>query len=243
MGCGDAPARVPVGSTTATSHVAAPSPPPALSELLRRCCGSLNSILPSKFDLDERLLGTALRRAADVEGPHGELGARLADRLRSDDADRLADVDGRAAGKIAPVAGLPHTPLAASQVSTERIFNSRRTPASGRSTSTSASVDQRRRRFVNDLAAESGLSRPPPWCGRGCDSASGAITSPPSTTALHFKAVRRAAIFFGDDAVLRHVNQTARQVARVRRLQGGVGETLAGAVRRVEVLEHRSGLP
>ena len=54
--------------------------------------------------LDERLLGD-LRRAADVERAHGELGARLADRLRGDDAHRLAHVDRRAAGEIAPVAG------------------------------------------------------------------------------------------------------------------------------------------
>ena len=45
-----------------------------------------------------------LRRAADVEGPHRQLGARLADRLGGDDADRLADIDRRAAGEIAPVA-------------------------------------------------------------------------------------------------------------------------------------------
>src|SRR3546814_3870767 len=51
------------------------------------------------------LLGTALGRAADVEGAHGELGARLADRLRGDDADRLADVHLGAAGEVAPVAG------------------------------------------------------------------------------------------------------------------------------------------
>ncbi len=43
----------------------------------------------------------------------------------------------------------------------------------------------------------------------------------------------------GDDRVLRDVDETARQVARVRGLQRGVGETLAGAVRRVEVLENR----
>src|SRR6185312_13766579 len=30
---------------------------------------------------------------AGVEGPHGELGARLADRLRSDDADGVPDLD------------------------------------------------------------------------------------------------------------------------------------------------------
>ena len=53
--------------------------------------------------LDERLLGD-LRRAADMERAHGELRARLADRLRGDDADRLAHIDRRAAGEIAPVA-------------------------------------------------------------------------------------------------------------------------------------------
>ncbi len=41
---------------------------------------------------------------------------------------------------------------------------------------------------------------------------------------------------FGDHEVLRHVDQTARQVTRVRRLQRRVGQTLAGAVRRDEVL-------
>jgi hypothetical protein len=41
-----------------------------------------------------------------------------------------------------------------------------------------------------------------------------------------------------DDAILRDVDQTAGQVTRVRRLQRRVGQTLAGAVRRVEVLEN-----
>src|SRR5262249_3667305 len=51
-----------------------------------------------------RLLGAALGGTADVEGTHGELRARLADRLGGDDAHRLADVDGRAAGQVAAVA-------------------------------------------------------------------------------------------------------------------------------------------
>ena len=55
----------------------------------------------------------------------------------------------------------------------------------------------------------------------------------------HLDAARGAAVFGGDDAVLRHVDQTAGQVAGVRGLQRGVGETLARAVGRVEVLEHR----
>ena len=55
----------------------------------------------------------------------------------------------------------------------------------------------------------------------------------------HLDAGRGAAVLRGDDAVLRHVDQAAREVAGVRRLQRGVGEALAGAVGRVEVLEHR----
>ena len=55
----------------------------------------------------------------------------------------------------------------------------------------------------------------------------------------HLDAGLGAAILGRDDAVLRDVDETARQVARVRGLQRGVGQALAGAVRRVEVLEHR----
>ena len=49
------------------------------------------------------MLGPTLGRAADVEGPHGELSARLADRLRRDHANRLADVDHGTARQVAPV--------------------------------------------------------------------------------------------------------------------------------------------
>src|SRR5439155_13293644 len=46
-----------------------------------------------------------------VEGTHGELRARLTDRLGGDDADRLADVDPLARGHVAAVAGLAHAVL------------------------------------------------------------------------------------------------------------------------------------
>ena len=48
----------------------------------------------------------------------------------------------------------------------------------------------------------------------------------------------RAAIGFRDDGVLRHVDETAGEVARVCRLERGVGQTLTGAVGGVEVLQH-----
>ena len=64
-----------------------------------------------------------------------------------------------------------------------------------------------------------------------------ATTWPESTIGFHGQAVIGAAIEFGDDRVLGDVDQTTGQVARVRRLQRRVRETLAGAVGRVEVLE------
>src|SRR6185503_10413106 len=44
------------------------------------------------------------RHTAGVEGAHGQLRARLADRLRRDDADRLADVHQLAGGHRAAIA-------------------------------------------------------------------------------------------------------------------------------------------
>ena len=70
-------------------------------------------------------------------------------------------------------------------------------------------------------------------------SRSGSMISPPSTMAVACDAVEGAAVRLGDDDVLRHVHETPRQVARVGRLQRRVGQTLARAVRRDEVLEHR----
>src|SRR5712671_1567912 len=50
--------------------------------------------------LDRGLLGATLRRAADVESPHRQLCAGFADRLRRDDANRLAHIHHRAAGQV-----------------------------------------------------------------------------------------------------------------------------------------------
>ena len=55
---------------------------------------------------------------------------------------------------------------------------------------------------------------------------------------LHRQALGRAAVLLDDDAVLRHVDQPAGQIARVRGLQRRVGQTLARAVGRVEVFEN-----
>ena len=56
--------------------------------------------------LDARQTGGDVQAgdAAGVERPHRQLRARLADRLRGDDADRLADADQLAGRQVAAVA-------------------------------------------------------------------------------------------------------------------------------------------
>jgi hypothetical protein len=70
-------------------------------------------------DFHERLVDH-LCRAANVEGTHGQLRARLTDRLRGDNADSFTDVDRRTTRKVTAVAGSADTGLV-SQVSTERM--------------------------------------------------------------------------------------------------------------------------
>jgi hypothetical protein len=58
----------------------------------------------------------------------------------------------------------------------------------------------------------------------------------------HGDAALGAAVLLADDDVLRDVDETPGEVAGVGRPQRGVGQTLPGAVRRDEVLEHGQAL-
>ena len=60
-------------------------------------------------------------RTTDVEGPHGELSARLANGLRRDHADSLTGIRLGAAGQVTTVAR-PQTPTTVSQVRTDRTL-------------------------------------------------------------------------------------------------------------------------
>ena len=91
--------------------------------------------------LDRRLLRTALRRTADMEGAHGQLRARLADRLRGDHADRLADIDLGAPRKITAVAMPAHPRFGLAGQHRTDLHQSRCPPApSGPASSSSISV-------------------------------------------------------------------------------------------------------
>jgi len=90
------------------------------------------------------------------------------------------------------------------------------------------------------ISLDSGSERPPPPRGehtiaQGLDDVA-AFDERRRVDALHGPAV-----VLGDDHVLRHVDQPAREVARVRRLERGVASPFARRGRG-EVLEHGEAL-
>ena len=184
--------------------------------------------------LERALLDLAARRrAADVEGAHRELRARLADRLAGDDADRLADVDLVAAGEVAPVALGAHAALglAGEHRADDDLLDA-------------GVLDDR-----DQVLVELGVRRDQHLAGERIDdvlerdAAEDAVAERLDDLASVLElgdadAVERPAVELGDDRVLRDVDEAAREVPGVGRLERRVGETLAGAVRRDEVLEH-----
>src|ERR1019366_2379448 len=185
------------------------------------------------FGIEARLLADSRGRAADVEGAHGELGSRLADGLRRDDARSLAQLDQAAGSQVAPVTHHAHA--------TFRLAGEHRADLDALDT---GSLHRARQVFgdflvdVNDDVAFVVLDL------LQRDAAHDTVTQRLDDLArLHdggdVDAIDRAAIVFADDHVLRHVHQAPGQVARIRRLESGIGQSLAGAVGGDEVLQHR----
>src|SRR5262249_43388489 len=160
-----------------------------------------------------------------VERAHRELRARLADRLRGDDAHREAAFDETPGREIAAIALRAHTAagrarqhgadlhaLDAGRFDLFRQFLLQLAPrfddglAGGR-------VDDRLERDAADDAVAEALD----------DFTAGVDDR------TRFEAVERAAIDLRDDHVLGDVDQTPREVARVGRLERRVRETLARA--------------
>ena len=182
--------------------------------------------------LDRGLLGAALRRAADMEGAHRQLRAGLADRLRRDDADRFAHIDDGAARQIAPIALAAHADL---QLAGQHRADRHRVDA--------GPLDRVDRVLVDQPAGgEHDLARQRvEHVDRGAAPENAVGQRRDDVAALDDgagqQAAGRAAILLGDDRVLRDIDEAAGQIAGIGGLQRRVGETLAGAVRRVEVFE------
>ena len=172
-------------------------------------------------------------RAADVEGAHGQLRARLADRLRGDDADRLAHVDAMPAPQIAAIA------LRANAVA--GFAGDGRTHHDLIDAHLFQELDQF---FVDqDAGLDQHLAARGDHHILGYHAAQHALAQAFNHIAAFDdrgdgQAVDRAAVDLGDHQVLRHVDQATGQVAGVRRLQRGVGQAFTRAVSRDEVLQY-----
>src|SRR5690606_1228829 len=178
---------------------------------------------------------------AGVERPHGQLGARLADRLGSDDPDRLANVHQLAGGQRPAVAGGADAELGlAGQHAADRDrLDPRRDEL----------VHQQRGdvlpRLRDHVAVGVGdVAREVPGVDAG-------LGVPVRTQRAFLGPLRhrhgdgavRAAVVLADDHVLGDVDEPSRQVPRVRGPQRRVRQTLARAVGGDEVLQHRQALP
>ena len=189
--------------------------------------------------LELGFLGAAHGDAADVERPHGQLGAGLADRLGGDDAAGLAELDHLARGRAPPVAELADAALG----------------FAGQDGADLDPFDAQVLEFLGDLLGDLRRS-----CRRSSRPESGLTTRSRATrpTIRSMKRLddlavlddgrdvdplERAAVVLVDDDLLADVDELPRQVAGVGRLEGRVGQALAGAVGRDEVLEDVQALP
>ena len=182
---------------------------------------------------DFAFLDGAGRRAADVERPHRQLRARLADALGADDAHGHALLDQRPGREVHAVA---QGADAQRGVAGHRAADLDLLQAHGLDLPRDVHRDQivlADDHFVGDRvddvgAADAALDR----VGQADFDLLAAVDH-----ALG-DALGGAAVVRGDHDVLGHVGQFAGQVARVGRLQGRVGQTLAGTVRGTEVFQH-----
>src|SRR5262249_819716 len=187
--------------------------------------------------LDLALGQRAAGRAADVEGAHRELRARLADGLGRDDADGQAHLRAAAAREVHAVAGAADAVagLAGQRAAHAHLLVAERldAPRDLEGDELVLLDDDLVRDHVHDRVprhAAADLLRQ-----RDVD-----------LVALHHgalgHAVDRAAVQLADHDVLGHVRELAGQVARVRGLERGVRQALARAVRGAEVLQHAQAL-
>ena len=166
-----------------------------------------------------------------MEGPHRQLGPRLADGLRGDDTDCFADVDAVSARQIASIA------LGANAIARFAGNNGTHDDA----------IDAGAFQHGNFFFFEQGSCVKNDFAvlvddRLGQHATQYAVTQTLDHVAafnyrLNFKAARRAAVFFVDDHVLRDVHQTAGEVTGVRRFQCGIGQTFARTVGGDEVLQ------
>src|ERR1017187_10317834 len=184
------------------------------------------------FGVLRGLLADSRGGSTDVEGTHGQLGAGFADGLRRDYADRFAAFDQASGGEVAAVAGDAHAALGfAGEHRADLDALDAGCLNGGRQVFGDFLVDAHDDvAFVILLIFERHAAHDA--VAQRLDDFAG------FDDRLHVDAFGGAAVVLADDHVLRHVHQTAGEIAGIGRLQRGVGQTLTGAVRGDEVLQH-----
>ena len=183
-----------------------------------------------ELDHSREAVGDVAARAgvdtAEVEGPHGELRAGLADRLRGDDADGLAYRHPSTGSQVAPVTGGAHTVLG---------------PA-GQDRADDDLLDLTLGQSGGDLLADVlvGIHQ---QGALGLDlvervAAHHAGVDLAVHGNLYGDAAGGAAVLLAHDDVLCDVHQAAGQVAGVGRPQRCIGKALPGTVRADEILQN-----
>ena len=168
-----------------------------------------------------------------MEGPHRKLGPRLADRLRRDDADSLAHIDRRAARKVAAIAfgANPELGLAGQDRADTHLRHPRRFDLLDMSFKhlLTGGDDDRPGCRILDVFRRGSAEHALPERGNHL---AGIDDRTCGDRGLG------TAVIAGNDAVLGNVDETASEITRIGRLEGGIRETLSSAVRRVEIFEH-----
>ena len=179
--------------------------------------------------------------AAGVEGPHGELRARLADGLGGDNAHGFAHLDGLPSSEGEPVGGSADAHLGV-------VSEGRQHPDPGHG----GVVAQQGHLLIADDGAplQHGAIAEGHVISQGAAEQAGLQVGPPARLIRHDvvdpDAPNRPSRFewvpVVDDDLLGHIDQAAGEIAGVRGAQGGVHQALASAGGGDEVLEHRQTL-
>src|SRR5699024_2309289 len=172
------------------------------------------------------------RDTAGMEGTHGQLGARLTDRLGRDDADAFADLDALAVGHVGTIApgadadmgaaGHDAADLKLGNAGFFDLFGVKHVhhPVFGNKQVAGVRVKHIMQRITADQAFGKAFDR--------------SIALADFTDHDAFGGV---AVFFADDDFLADIDETAGQVTRVGGAQRGIGQTLAGASGRNEIFK------
>src|SRR5271157_5513006 len=187
--------------------------------------------------LDILLLDAAGGHAADVESSHGELGAGLADRLGRDDAHGHAHFDELASRQVHAVAAAADAQrgLAGHRAADLDLLDLHLLELARRGEGDHLV-------FLDDHLVADRVDDVDPADPAADRLGQAHLDLLALVDHALGDALRGAAVFHGDHDVLGDVGELAGQVAAVGRLEGRVGQPLAGAVGRAEVLEHRQPL-